>query len=87
MSHKKVMISIPPELNEKWNELSKKHRISKSGMIEDYLYRVLPQLDLASISDVDEYVELLRIRKIDKNASDEAKRIDDEDSLFMIPFD
>ena len=43
---KRVTISIDEELNEKWNEISKKHGISKSGMVEDFIIQILPVLEV-----------------------------------------
>jgi len=43
--HKKVTISLPPELNERWNEAVKKHSLVKSIMIQNYLLQILPMLE------------------------------------------
>ena len=66
MPKKKVLISIDDELNALWNKVAKKHRITKSGMIESYLIRILHQLDHASIKNVSEYDEILQIKEIEK---------------------
>ncbi len=42
---KKVTISLPPEINERWNKVSKKHDVSKSGMVLSYLEQMLPILE------------------------------------------
>ena len=45
MAQKRVNISIDSELNDRWAEISKKHGITKSGMVEEYLREVLPILE------------------------------------------
>ena len=45
MAFKRVMLSIDSDLNEHWNEIAKRHKVSKSGMVEDYLSRALPVLE------------------------------------------
>ncbi len=42
---KNVTISIDEDINELWTKLAKKHDISKSRMIEDFLKGVLPILN------------------------------------------
>jgi predicted transcriptional regulator len=42
---KKVTISLSEELNFRWGAVAKKHKISKSGMISDYLEQILPILE------------------------------------------
>lgn len=41
----RINISVEKELNERWNEVAKKHDITKSGMINDFLLEVLPILE------------------------------------------
>lgn len=45
MAHKRVTISLPPELNERWNDVVKKHGLVKSLMVQNYLNEVLPVLE------------------------------------------
>ena len=45
MAQKKIGMSINAELNDRWNKVSKKHDLSKSGMVEDYLIVILPILE------------------------------------------
>lgn len=42
---KRVLISIPEKLNDRWGEVAKKHGISKSGMVEEFLNEVIPVLE------------------------------------------
>jgi len=42
---KRVNITLPPELNERWNVVAKKHHLKKSQMIEEFLEMVLPALE------------------------------------------
>lgn len=43
--HKKVTISLPPELAERWTSAVEKHSLVKSVMIQNYLKEVLPFLE------------------------------------------
>lgn len=52
MAQKRVGISIDIELNERWNKISKKIKMSKSGMVEDFLNEVIPILEHESPRDV-----------------------------------
>ncbi len=52
MSQKRVMISIDSDLNERWNKVAKKIKMSKSGMIEDFLNEVIPILEHEAPRDV-----------------------------------
>ena len=45
MAQKKIGMSIDEALNERWNEVAKKHDLSKSGMVEEYLMTILPILE------------------------------------------
>ncbi len=45
MSQKKIGMSIDEELNDRWNKVAKKHDLSKSGMVEEYLQQILPILE------------------------------------------
>ena len=70
MAFKRVTISIDEDLNNLWNEVTKKHRISKSGMVENYLRNVLHQLNHANISDAENYNEMLAIKELEKGLFD-----------------
>lgn len=41
----KVMITIPSELNKRWNAVAKKHHLVKGWMVEDFLNSVIPILE------------------------------------------
>ncbi len=43
--HKKVTISLPPELNERWNKVAVKHGLVKSVMVQNYLNTILLKLE------------------------------------------
>jgi len=70
MAFKRVTISLDEDVNKLWNKVTKKHRITKSGMIESYLRRVLYQLGHASIDEASNYDELLKIKEIEKGLFD-----------------
>jgi len=42
---KRVMISIDEEVNERWNKVCKRLKLSKSGMVQDFIIQILPILD------------------------------------------
>ncbi len=70
MAHKRVTISIDENVNKLWNKVSRKHRITKSGMVEIYLKKILHELDHTNISDAKNYDELLCIKELQKNLFD-----------------
>ena len=45
MAQKRIGLSIDEDLNELWTKLAKKHSITKSSMVEEFLGEVLPILD------------------------------------------
>ncbi len=67
MPQKRINITIEERLNERWAIASKKHNITKSGLIEAYLLRILPKLeaiDPYSVLDVP-LDELLGMDKVE----------------------
>jgi len=42
---KQITITLPPELNDRWNAVAKKHHLIKSHMIEELLEMILPTLE------------------------------------------
>lgn len=70
MAKKRVLLSIDDDLNNLWNEVAKKHRITKSGMVEHYLRNVLNELNHANISDAKNYDALLAIKEREKGLFD-----------------
>ena len=49
---KKVTITIDDDLNTRWGKVSKKIRLSKSGMVQDFLSEVIPLLEKDEPRDV-----------------------------------
>jgi len=49
---KRVNITLPPSLNERWNLVAKKHHMKKSQMVEEFLEMVLPVLEADSTSSM-----------------------------------
>lgn len=45
MAQKRIGLSIDENLNDRWTEVAKKHGITKSGMIEQFLKEVIPVLE------------------------------------------
>jgi len=52
MAQKRVLISIDEDLNDRWNKVSKKIKMSKSSMVEDFLNQVVPILEYDEPRDV-----------------------------------
>lgn len=52
MAQKKVTITIDEQLNDRWNEVAKKIKMTKSGMVEDFLKEVVPILEYEEPRDV-----------------------------------
>lgn len=43
--HKKVTISLSPELHERWNNVVKKHNLVKSVMVQNFLNEIVTRLE------------------------------------------
>jgi len=43
--HKKVTISLPVDIADRWNKVAEKHSLVKSVMVQNYLTQVLPYLE------------------------------------------
>lgn len=41
----RVTITLPPDLNARWNAVAKKHLLKKSSMVEELLEMILPTLE------------------------------------------
>lgn len=52
MAQKRVLISIDEDLDKRWKAVSKKIKMSKSGMVEDFLNEVIPILEHDEPRDV-----------------------------------
>ncbi len=50
--HKKVTISLPPELAERWNKVSEKHTLVKSVMVQNYLLAIIPMLEKKDVHSI-----------------------------------
>ena len=68
---KRISLSIDAELNDLWGKIAKKHGLSKSGMVEEFLGGVLPILDESTPS-----------KMMSKAMKKMAESIDDTASLF-----
>ena len=71
MPQKRINISIDERINERWTIASKHHKITKSGLVEAYLLRILPkleQLDPSSFLDAP-LDELLGMDKVEEYKS------------------
>ena len=80
MAQKRVSISIDERLNDRWKQVAEHHKITKSGMIESYLLKILPKLEhydesfigmnveeVIGIDKVDEYKSLFDDIEVDQN--------------------
>jgi antitoxin component of RelBE/YafQ-DinJ toxin-antitoxin module len=69
MSQKRVTISIDDELNDRFTAVSKKLKLTKSGMIEDFLREVVPILEQEAPKDVMKMALKKTAEQIDMTAS------------------
>lgn len=80
MPQKRVNISIDERLNDRWNIVADHHKITKSGMVEAYLLKILPKLEqydesfigmnveeVIGIDKVDEYKSLFDDMEVDQD--------------------
>jgi len=49
---KRVLVSIKEELIPRWSKVAKKHGITKSSMVEEYLEKILPILEAETPSKI-----------------------------------
>ena len=52
MAQKRITLSIDEELNERWANVAKRLKMTKSGMVEDFLKEVIPILEQEQPKDV-----------------------------------
>jgi len=52
MSKRQVLIRIDEELNDRWGKVAKKLKMSKSGMVQDFLEQVIPILEKEEPKDI-----------------------------------
>ena len=52
MAQKRIMLSIDEDLDKRWKAVAKKIKMSKSGMVEDFLNEVVPILENEAPRDV-----------------------------------
>lgn len=71
---KRVTISIDDQLNERWGKTARRLKLSKSGMMEEYLNQILPILETESPNMM-----------IQKAMKEMAKSIDTTADLFSSP--
>ena len=69
MSKKHITISVDDELNERFTAVAKKLKMTKSGMIEDFLREVVPVLELETPKDVMKMALKKTAEQIDVTAS------------------
>jgi len=69
MAQKRVTISIDDELNDRFTAVSKKLKLTKSGMIEDFLREVVPILEQEAPKDVMKMALKKTAEQIDMTAS------------------
>ena len=69
MAQKRITISIDPELNDRWAKVAKKLKMSKSGMVEDFLREVIPILEQEQPKDIMKMAFKKTAEQIDLTAS------------------
>jgi len=48
----RVNVNLDEDLNKRWGKIAKKHKMTKSGMIEDFLRTAIPILEKEAPRDV-----------------------------------
>ena len=74
MAQRKVTITIDEKLNDRWNKVSKKIKMTKSGMVEDFLNEVVPILENEAPRDVMKHA----LKHIGKGVSDMGSLFDED---------
>lgn len=69
MSRKRISLTVPEELNDQWARVAKKHGLTKSGMVEEWLQSVLPILDQEQPKKVLQHAMKALAKEIDTTAS------------------
>lgn len=69
MERKHITISIDKEINERFTAVAKKLKLTKSGMIEDFLREVVPILEQEAPKDVMKMALKKTAEQIDMTAS------------------
>ena len=69
MSRKRISLTIPEDLNSQWARVAKKHGLTKSGMVEEWLENVLPILDQEQPKKVLQQAMKALAKEIDTTAS------------------
>jgi len=69
MERKHITISIDKEINERFTAVAKKLKLTKSGMIEDFLREVVPILEQEVPKDVMKMALKKTAEQIDLTAS------------------
>ncbi len=69
MSRKRISLTVPEELNDQWARVAKKHGLTKSGMVEEWLQSVLPILDQEQPKKVLKHAMKALAKEIDTTAS------------------
>jgi len=69
MARKRINLTIPEGLNERWAKVAKRHGLTKSGMVEEWLNSILPILEQEQPKKVLHHAMKALAREIDTTAS------------------
>jgi hypothetical protein len=69
MARKRINLTIPEELNERWAKVAKRHGLTKSGMVEEWLNNILPILEQEQPKKVLQHAMKALAKEIDTTAS------------------
>ena len=69
MAKIRVNVNLDKDLNDRWGKVAKKLRISKSGMIQDFLEQVIPILEKEEPKDIMKMALKKTSEQIDLTAS------------------
>jgi len=72
--YKRVTITLPVDLNERWGNVAKRLKMSKSGMVKDFLEEVIPILEQEKPKDIMK----MALKKTSQNIELTASLFDDD---------
>jgi len=69
MARKRINLTIDEDINARWAKVAKKHGLTKSGMVDEWLENILPILDEEQPKKVLQHAMKALAKEIDLTAS------------------
>jgi hypothetical protein len=69
MARKRINLTVPEELDKRWARVAKKHGLTKSGMVAEWLDNILPILEEEQPKKVLQHAKKALAREKDTTAS------------------